>query len=852
MNGIPFSFRNTLIWLAVLLAISPPLFAVPERLADDGRSGSWSILASDDFDGDGRDDLLWGNGTNLEIDFMDGKTVTSTTAFNGEVAYEFAGTGDFSGDGAADIVWYSRGVDLLLYLSDDSWDENSSYTLDLPNTSPEDEVCGSLDLKDAWEVAGIGDFDNDQDDDIYWRNQPQEASSSLPDGSGRNMVELLDFTGSAFDRDLLGEQCITGDRWRVFGIGDFDGDNHDDIVWQKTTLSAASITVQRLSFEPFNTGDDCFYYSGNGIDLTACKKELWTPGSGWEVRAVRDFLGDRKADIFLRNETSQTTKYKAYLHELDVDDTVSPPTPYRIRVDRYDGLKFEDPRYDLATVGDLDGDGNADTVWRDETLDETWIWLTKQLRAVHLKPKLTTWPDPGDMLFATQWVLGIEPCDPFKDLSQTCPQNDPGCLEPCTGSEVTREELRTELQAIKSRDDRPGLRQVKVEFGVGKTFDFPDPDIEQLKSVASFLLLLKEEDMAVTFNIGNHCWVPNDLIDGLSDPTKFEHVGGHNKDGCYQKREDIPCDSTCQPVHPNCAPSGSWNCDQKCIKMKWDMPSCKDDDNLLDDPEDYSLDHGWITESRQYYSTILTYLETHVPEIRKTVLYFNLNGSPVLPSPSEPAAFKENFFGDPANSNFAPIREAVTRYYHAVYDVARASTSVPIGMKSNVGARCTTPDYTHLENIRTALGDIVEEIDFFDFTSSPSTDVDEILTALGITDSEEVERRLSTIALTDFFTQSATGSCHDLEEHELAGYMQCFFDEVAERGLLGWWFQTFRNDDIGLIDTDGDTSDDADWNLPAVEAIRNDLNYLDGSQPATCEITGGMPSTQSYPDVPLP
>ncbi len=747
-----------LAFMSLFLVCAGVSLAGPELLAPDGRVG-WSIAAIDDFNADGQDDLVWSDGSDLEIDLMDGAAVLATSSVTGEPGYQLAGSGDVTGDGVADLLWYQRGTGLRVYvMAAGGTDSNEHPDLPLPAGTP----------ADAWEVAAAGDFDADGDADLLWRNQPGPES-----GTGRNEAYLLDYTDPGLNFAAVYVRTIAGQKWRVVGAGDLDADGHDDLVWQKSSLSAsAAVNTERF-----------FLVAG---ELDSSLKLLWTPGENWAVRGAADFRGDGNADLILRNEITQPNNYKAWLLELEPDSSGDPAIS---RSSRYDALVFENPIYDLAGLGDLDGDGNADTVWRDEAADESWVWFTDRMQAVHFKPR-TTWGDQQGN-FSTQWLLA---------LVENGQVNEPHLLE-----------VESELVAIKNKT---GLRQVKIELGVGKTFTFPDPELDQLASVVEFFKLLEKHNMTATMNIANNCWVPDILLkDDALNPTPRLHVAGHAKGECYQSKRNQPCG-------PSCSEPG-------CTRMKWDMAldGCREDPFTGDDT-DYTVDQGWITDSRHYYDTILGYLVTNVPDVRKRIMFFNINGSAVETSPSEPGMFNPNMWGppDPAPGDpYFALQEVVRRYYLAVYDVARGYP-IPIGMKSNPNKHDD-----RLKNVRLALGDVVEEIDFWDFTSGLTIDVDEILADL-----ELPEDRLSTMALTDFAVPNNIPSDEDLANH-----MQCFFDEIQERGLLGWWFNTFRAGFFaGLLNSDspiGAPEGDPEtvWQEAAVDAVRHDLHYFDGS-PGTC------------------
>ena len=69
---------------------------------------SWHILGTGDFNGDGRNDILWQNDNSQLTDWMgqpNGSFVDSGLTINPGGGWHVAGTGDFNGDGRTDVLW---------------------------------------------------------------------------------------------------------------------------------------------------------------------------------------------------------------------------------------------------------------------------------------------------------------------------------------------------------------------------------------------------------------------------------------------------------------------------------------------------------------------------------------------------------------------------------------------------------------------------------------------------------------------------------------------------------------------------------------------------------------------------
>lgn len=80
-------------------------------------------------------------------------------------------------------------------------------------------IAGASEAPSGWSVAGIGDFNGDGTDDILWI-----------DGSGDVGIWFMRNSGvqsaAAIATVPLG--------WSIVGVGDFDGNGTSDILWRDT------------------------------------------------------------------------------------------------------------------------------------------------------------------------------------------------------------------------------------------------------------------------------------------------------------------------------------------------------------------------------------------------------------------------------------------------------------------------------------------------------------------------------------------------------------------------------------------------------------------------------------------
>jgi hypothetical protein len=140
-------------------------------------SVSWHVANVGDFNGDGRDDILWRNDdgriTNWLGTATGGFSDNVANAYNGvSLDWQVAGTGDFNGDGRDDILWRNNDGRMTDWLST----ANGGYQ---PNSA---NLYTSV--ATDWHIASIGDFNGDGRDDILWRNDDGRMSDWLGASNG--------------------------------------------------------------------------------------------------------------------------------------------------------------------------------------------------------------------------------------------------------------------------------------------------------------------------------------------------------------------------------------------------------------------------------------------------------------------------------------------------------------------------------------------------------------------------------------------------------------------------------------------------------------------------------------------
>jgi subtilisin family serine protease len=246
------------------------------------------------------------------------------------------------------------------------------------------------------------DHDGDGKADILWRNS----------STGENYVYPMNGTAILGNEGYL--RTVQDQNWHVAGIGDFDGDGKADILWRNSDTGANYIylmngtaiagegylrTVSDQNWKVVGTGD----FDDDGKDdilwrnsvtgenyLYLMDGKTIKPGEGylravadttWQIVGVGDFNGDGKSDILWRNSVTGQN----YLYLMN-DRNIAGEGYLRTVTEQ---------AWEVKGVGDFDGDGKADIVWRNASSGENYLY---PMDGTAIKPSegyLRTVPDPA-------------------------------------------------------------------------------------------------------------------------------------------------------------------------------------------------------------------------------------------------------------------------------------------------------------------------------------------------------------------------------------------------------------------------------------------------------------------------
>lgn len=155
---------------------------------------NWELVGAGDMNGDGSPDFLWHSRKTSRFTYwaMKGLQASGGPVFPISSAFRFVASGDFNGDHKLDVVW-TNGSAVYVWLGNGGYQFTSRFV----------GIYGS-----GWVLKGIGDIDGDGSPDLlfhnqkgssfaYWilRNGTPVKSASFPIASKYSVGAIGDFNG---------------------------------------------------------------------------------------------------------------------------------------------------------------------------------------------------------------------------------------------------------------------------------------------------------------------------------------------------------------------------------------------------------------------------------------------------------------------------------------------------------------------------------------------------------------------------------------------------------------------------------------------------------------------------------
>jgi hypothetical protein len=172
-------------------------------------------------------------------------------------------------------------------------------------------------------VASTGDFNGDGYDDLLWRHDNGTISNWLGSSTGDFQIN---------DSNAI---VAVSNSWHVVGAGDFNGDGHSDILWRSDSGWISNWLGTDDGGWIINDANAMTHYGPDELH-------------------IGDFNSDGRDDLLLRGSDGALSMSAAFSDgSFDLD--WGPGFVANVSAN-----------WQIAEVGDYDGNGAADILWREQ------------------------------------------------------------------------------------------------------------------------------------------------------------------------------------------------------------------------------------------------------------------------------------------------------------------------------------------------------------------------------------------------------------------------------------------------------------------------------------------------------
>jgi probable HAF family extracellular repeat protein len=245
-------------------------------------------------------------------------------------------------------------------------------------------------------VVKPDDLNGDRLSDVLWRNTNGSLADWTMNGGNITSSSFVTANGTVVAPDAS---------FSVAGLSDFSGDGNTDVLWRSTSgaliewrmngsviTASANVTSNGAAVQPdasfsvAGVGDfsgdnksDILWRSTSGalIDWTMNGAVITTsanvtfngalvqPNASFSVAGIGDFNGDGKADIIWRSTSGEIAEWQMNGSTISASGDLNAG-----------GVAVAPAaNWSVAGVGDFNADGNADLLWRDSSSGALVEWL---------------------------------------------------------------------------------------------------------------------------------------------------------------------------------------------------------------------------------------------------------------------------------------------------------------------------------------------------------------------------------------------------------------------------------------------------------------------------------------------